>query len=68
MPYHYYDTIPMLKLHLVILNKLQTYCLLGFDFSFTMWMDIRAELREIISKGMKTFNWDVRPDINMNGH
>lgn len=30
----------------------------GFDFTFTMWMDARAELREIISRGMKTFNWD----------
>jgi len=30
----------------------------GFDFTFTMWMDARAELREIISRGMKSFNWD----------
>jgi len=29
-----------------------------FDFTFTMWMDARAELREIISRGMKSFNWD----------
>lgn len=31
---------------------------IGFDFTFTMWMDARAELREIISRGMKSFNWD----------
>lgn len=29
----------------------------GFDKSFTHWMDERAELRELISNGVKNFNW-----------
>merc|ERR1712203_1180857 len=29
----------------------------GFDSSFTLWMDIRAEIREIISNGSKNFNF-----------
>jgi len=29
----------------------------GFDISFTLWMDIRAEIREIISSGSKNFNF-----------
>jgi len=28
-----------------------------FDKSFTHWMDERAELREVISNGVKNFNW-----------
>eukprot|EP00088_Acartia_fossae_P005431 TRINITY_DN12404_c0_g1_i1.p1 TRINITY_DN12404_c0_g1~~TRINITY_DN12404_c0_g1_i1.p1 ORF type:complete len:439 (-),score=124.22 TRINITY_DN12404_c0_g1_i1:160-1476(-) len=28
-----------------------------FDISFTLWMDIRAELREIIANGAKNFDW-----------
>jgi len=39
-----------------------TYCKIyaprGFDWTFTMWMDCRAELRETISQGKKNFNWD----------
>ena len=30
---------------------------LGFEKTFTLWMDIRAELREIIFQGMKNFEW-----------
>lgn len=37
---------------------LKIYAPRGFDFTFMMWMDARAELREIISRGMKSFNWD----------
>ena len=29
----------------------------GFEKTFTLWMDIRAELREIIYQGMKNFEW-----------
>lgn len=29
----------------------------GFEKTFTLWMDIRAELREIIFQGMKNFEW-----------
>lgn len=39
-----------------------TYCKIyaprGFDWTFTMWMDCRAELREIIAHGKNNFNWD----------
>jgi len=28
-----------------------------FDISFQLWMDIRAELREIIANGAKNFDW-----------
>ena len=29
----------------------------GFDISFSLWMDIRAEIREIIANGSKNFNF-----------
>lgn len=29
----------------------------GFDKNFTLWMDERADLRQLIQNGMKTFNW-----------
>ena len=29
----------------------------GFEKTFMLWMDIRAELREIIYQGMKNFEW-----------
>jgi len=39
-----------------------TYCKLyaprGFDWTFTMWMDCRAELREVVYHGKNNFNWD----------
>jgi len=51
-------------------NFLERYCYLvlfstyliervprGLDTSFTLWMDIRAELREIIYNGVKDFNF-----------
>ena len=28
-----------------------------FDISFSLWMDIRAEIREIIANGSKNFNF-----------
>ena len=36
---------------------------LGFDKSFTLWMDERAELRTVIRNGMETFNWNWTPSI-----
>lgn len=29
----------------------------GFDKTFSLWMDIRAEIREIIYNGKKNFDW-----------
>lgn len=29
-----------------------------FDISFSLWMDIRAEMREIVAQGCKTFSWN----------
>ena len=29
----------------------------GFEKTFVLWMDIRAEIREIIFRGMKNFEW-----------
>jgi len=28
-----------------------------FDITFSLWMDIRAEMREIVTQGCKNFNW-----------
>jgi len=52
------------------MNFIERYCYLilfttylleraprGFDISFTLWMDIRAEMREIVAQGSKTFSW-----------
>ena len=35
----------------------KTVKFVGFEKTFTLWMDIRAELREIIFQGMKNFEW-----------
>jgi hypothetical protein len=28
-----------------------------FDISFVLWMDIRAEIREIVAQATKAFQW-----------
>jgi len=30
----------------------------NFDITFSLWMDIRAEMREIVAQGSKAFNWN----------
>ncbi|XP_023341623.1 paladin isoform X2 [Eurytemora carolleeae] len=29
-----------------------------FDINFSLWLDIRAEMREIVAQGTKSFNWN----------
>ena len=35
----------------------QAILIIGFDKSFVLWMDIRAEIREVVFQGMKNFEW-----------
>jgi len=53
------------------MNFIERYCYLvlftaylkeraprDFDITFSLWMDIRAEMREIVHTGCKNFNWN----------
>ena len=36
----------------------------GFEKTFVLWMDIRAEIREVIYQGMKNFEWKWNKTCN----